>query len=87
MIFLLLTQELYTNEGLLIKKMHCPLQKEWEALAPVAGKSAVKHCQHCSKKVLDTAGIPEEALLRMVQKKPELCLKIDLEQANLDIRF
>jgi hypothetical protein len=84
MILRLKTKELFTNDGRLIKKMHCPLAAEWDELEREESVRS-RMCQACNKKVYDTARIPEETLLKMAQEDKSLCVKVDLDSENVII--
>ncbi len=78
------TKSLYTSEGKLLKKLHCPLRKEWEDLKVLPERQS-RLCEACCNKVVDTAFYSEEALVVLLREKPETCLKIELGQENIQI--
>ncbi len=80
-----LNMELYTDEGTLIKKMHCPYRMQWEDLEET--DASVRKCTRCSHSIVDTAHLTDQALLEMIQNNPDTCLKIDLLQPNLKIQY
>lgn len=84
MLFDTRTKRLYTKEGKLLKKLHCPLKKEWEELIALPGEQS-RLCEACSNKVVDTSFYSEQELSTLLQAKPDTCLKVDLRQEN--IRF
>jgi hypothetical protein len=81
-----ITQELYTDAGAFLKKLHCPLAKRWEQLDPTSDVQA-KTCSTCSKPVYDTSLLMDSELQQMLQNVPETCLKVDLNQQNLAITY
>lgn len=83
MLFEPTTKTLYSNEGVFIKKTHCPLQMLWDDLKPIEGASEKKYCTNCSNIVLDTGELDDSVLVAIVQEKPDTCLKIDMNQTNL----
>jgi hypothetical protein len=81
-----ITQELYTDAGVFLKKLHCPLAKRWEQLDPTSGVYA-KTCSTCNKPVYDTSLLADSELQAMLQNAPETCLKVDFNQQNLIITY
>jgi hypothetical protein len=81
-----ITQELYTDAGTFLKQLHCPLAKKWEELEPTSTKMA-KSCNTCNKPVYDTSKFTDSEVQGMLNKAPETCLKVDLEQSNLTITY
>lgn len=81
-----LSNELYTNEGTLIKKLQCPLQPEWDDMHQ-GTEFRMKHCQGCQRPVYDTAFFKDNDLLEMVEKDRHTCLKVDLNQNNLIVTY
>jgi hypothetical protein len=79
------TKELFTDAGQLIKKMHCPLHMQWEHL-PAGSNPHERTCTGCSHPIYDTAFFSDAQLLTMVQHNPGTCLKIDIDQDNLQIK-
>jgi hypothetical protein len=81
-----ITKNIYTNAGSFIKKLHCPLAKQWEELS-VTNSLEGKMCNQCQKTVFDTALLTEHELLNLVAEQPSTCLKVDLDQDNLTIIY
>jgi hypothetical protein len=78
------SQSLFTDEGRLIKRLHCPFKLDWSKLRPTddpAGRS----CSVCQHAVTDTAQRTEAELLALLAANPEACLKVDLNQDNLTL--
>ena len=76
-------KELYTDDGRLIKKLHCPFKISWDNLEPAAPN--YRKCSMCDNSIVDTKYLTDEQLLSMMEQKPETCLKVDLNQENLKI--
>lgn len=78
------TKALYTDDGELVKVLHCPLRKEWNQLAllPV---STHRTCADCERMVLDTASMSDAEVLSAVQADPTTCLAVNSHQANVTI--
>ncbi|MDT3403734.1 hypothetical protein [Mucilaginibacter terrae] len=81
-----ITQELYTDTGTFLKKLHCPLAKRWEQLDPMSTAQA-KTCSTCDKAVYDTSLLEDSALQELLQNASDTCLKVDLNQQNLTITY
>lgn len=79
-----LTKQLFTNDGRLIKRLHCPFRLDWRKLAATENPAA-RHCGICEHRVTDTAMLTEEELLELLSENPSACLKVDLNQPNLTI--
>jgi hypothetical protein len=79
----LVTRKLYTQSGDLIKELYCPLKVRFSQLIMNSGGNF--NCNRCSKSVLETANLKEDELLKILKNNPDQCLKIDLNQSNLDI--
>ena len=79
----LATKKLYTDTGILIKELFCPLKMKYSQLEKDSNKNL--HCSKCSKSIIDTAIMDDEGLKRIIAKNPDQCLKLDLNQTNLKI--
>jgi hypothetical protein len=78
-----LTKTIYTDGGDFIKIMNCPYKVRWDNLDPTT--SITRKCTNCAHFILDTAALTDKDLLQIVRQNPEVCLKIDLNQYNLNI--
>lgn len=81
-----ITKELYTDSGTFLKKLHCPLAKQWEELQPTDYLKG-KMCDQCNKTVFDTALLSDTELQHLINNQPHSCLKVDLSQENLTITY
>ena len=80
-----ITNTLYTNDDKLIKKMYCPYTSlNWGDLSSIEG-SMDRFCAICKSNVVETNSMEDEVLLKLLQEKPETCLKLDWNQANVRI--
>ncbi len=80
-----ITNTLYTDNNKLIKKMYCPYSSlNWSDLSLIDG-SIDRFCKICESNVVETKGFTDEVLLKLLQDKPDTCLKIDFNQKNLRI--
>jgi hypothetical protein len=82
MVFNPVTQQLFTDQGQFIKQLHCPLNVLWSELNPIQ-KSRKKLCEHCSRAIIKTDALIDEALLSLVTKDPDTCLQLEFDQENL----
>lgn len=80
------TQHLFTNDGWLIKRLHCPFRLDWRKLGPSTDPSE-RRCDICQHAVTDTAHRTEEELLALMARNPHACLKVDLNQDNLTLTY
>lgn len=79
-----LTRRLFTNNGRLLKQLHCPFRVDWDDLAPL-GDPTVRACDVCRHQITDTAMMDDQAVLALMTTHPDACLKVDFEQDNLII--
>ena len=79
----LVTRKLYTDIGAFIKELDCSLKVSYSQLDK--DSSGKLNCSECSKSILDTAHMKDAKLLKIIEKKPGQCVKIDLYQSNLKI--
>ena len=80
-----ITNSLYTDDNKLIKKMYCPYSSlKWGDLSSIEG-SMDRFCAICENSVVDTAKLNDEVLWKLLQDKPETCLKVDWNQENIRI--
>ena len=80
-----ITNELLTDNGKLLKKLHCPLAKQWEIMNQAT--PTYKVCNTCSKAVYDTALLSEDSIQELINNDSHACLKVDLNQENLTITY
>lgn len=70
------TRELYTDNGLLVKKMQCPISVDWGTMEP--GKNDLERiCNHCNKSVLDIEFLSDDEVSFLLNRKPDTCIKIN----------
>jgi hypothetical protein len=80
------TNHLFTDDGLLIKRLHCPFRLDWRKLGPTDDPAA-RRCDICQHAVTDTAHRTEAELLALMAENPKTCLKVDLYQDNLTLTY
>lgn len=78
-----INKKVYTDAGEFVKQMHCPYKMQWDQLEAVGG--AHRKCSKCDHLIVDTGVMSDDELLKMVRDNPDTCLKIDLNQSNLNI--
>jgi hypothetical protein len=78
-----ITKEVYSNNGEFIKKMHCPYKINWDNLEATSATS--RKCWNCDHHIIDTQYKSDDELLHLVNQNPDTCLKLDLNQHNLQI--
>jgi len=83
--FIALTRELFKDNGILIKKLNCPFRMKWNDLKQVNESKGNRYCSECNHQILDTANYNEDELYEKLQLHPDTCLKIDLDQNNIEI--
>jgi hypothetical protein len=76
---------LRTDGGKLIKRLHCPLEKRWEEMAPIGRGDLQRLCRSCGKCVINTEGMSDDHVAHVVARDPEACLMVRLDAANLTI--
>jgi hypothetical protein len=77
------TRQLFTNEGVLIKRLHCPRGVKWRELRH--SDSIQKYCYFCEKNIIDIQNFDDEAVLAIAMQDTSVCLKLDLNDSNIRI--
>ena len=80
-----LTRQLLTDEGHLLKQLRCPRHVAWDDLPADPAGQAHRPCHLCDHTIHDTAGMTDHDLVRLLDREPHACLKIDLDQPNLTL--
>lgn len=78
------TQELFTEEGKVMKRVFCPLNAEWDRMDSIKN-SPDRLCELCSKPIMDTSVLTSKKIAELVLKDPDICLKISAEQQNITL--
>jgi len=78
-----ITNELFSDSGILIKKLECPYKIVWKDLEVINKVS--RNCSVCDHQILDTAFFNDDTLLEVVNKNPATCFKVNINQENLKI--
>lgn len=78
-----LTKKVYSDKDEFVKTMNCPYKMSWDQLEVT--NSSFRKCSSCDHLIVDTEGLSDDQLLKIVRQNPETCLKIDLNQQNVKI--
>ena len=78
------TKELFTDDGLFLKSLHCPRNIKFSQLTK--SKDNKFCCTTCNETIIPTAGMEEDELLKILKTNPHQCLKVNLNQSNLSIK-
>ncbi len=79
------TNQLFTDDGQLIKKLQCPYRIDWDSLEEDLGNAGNRKCSQCNHNIIDASNYPQEALVKMLGEAPNTCLKITLIDPNLQM--
>ncbi|MBS3952562.1 MAG: hypothetical protein KGZ88_06405 [Methylomicrobium sp.] len=77
------TKQLFTNEGDLIKRLHCPHGVNWKDL--YHSDAIKKYCHFCGKSIIDTQNLDDDAVIAIVIQDEGVCLKLDLNDPTIRI--
>lgn len=86
MLFSIGKKTLYTEDGKLIKVLHCPMRMRGSDLLPNAGAAQHFYCEHCEKTVHDTRALTESEVVKLVEEDPEAYLAIHEGQNNVTLQ-
>lgn len=78
-------KNLYTDTGELIKKLYCPYIMQWDNLINKDEDNTMRQCSNCESNIVDTAFYNDEQLLSLIKKDKKTCLKVNLNQHNIQI--
>jgi hypothetical protein len=74
------TKELYTDNGVFVKKMQCSNDVEWENMQP--GKNDLERiCSECDKSVLNAEFLSDDEVLFLMRRRPDTCVKINAKKS------
>lgn len=79
------TKELFTDTGVFIKKLNCKYNVEEKELKTNSNPLTIGDCSLCKRVIYKTENLTDLQILQLVQKDPNTCLYIDLEQNNVSI--
>jgi hypothetical protein len=78
-----ISKKLYTDNNVLIKKLHCPISMDWNKLSIINENS--RTCSVCEKSIFDTDNLSDEVVSSMVESDPSVCLKVCFNQDNIRV--
>lgn len=78
-----INKNVYTDSGEFIKQLNCPFRMDWDDLEPTS--TTYRKCSNCDHFIIDTAYTSDDELLHLVKENPNTCMKIDLNQHNINI--
>jgi hypothetical protein len=81
-----ISKVLFTDSGTIIKKLHCPMSKQWEELSPSLELKG-RLCNTCQSTIFDTSLFTDEDLINLLQSNKHACLKVNLNQSNVTITY
>jgi len=76
--------ELFTDDGVFLKRLHCSKSQKWKDLATSHSPTG-RFCDFCSRQVVDTDNLSDTDVIDIVQKDPSTCLSLKLSQNNIEI--
>ena len=79
-----ITKNLFTDNNVLIKNIKCPFYIRWGGLSPTK-TDGVRRCNLCEMNITDTNGLTDEVVVEMVRLDSTICLKVNLNQANIKV--
>ena len=77
------TRQLFTNEGALIKTLHCPRGVKWSDLRQ--SNSTKKYCDFCQREIINTQNLDDETVFAIVMQDSSVCLKLDINDSNVRV--
>ena len=76
--------KLYTDDDRLIKRLECPLKKEWKNLLKIESEDAKRRCCECDKNVLDISMMSDARALIIAEYDPNVCLHVHSDAENVE---
>lgn len=78
------TNILSTNDNRFIKRLLCPHVVKWDEFGMVENNPAIRLCDKCKYPVVDTVGMTDEQVLKLVSDNQSTCLKVSMDQQNIE---
>jgi hypothetical protein len=78
-----ITQDLYTDDGVFLKKLNCKFDVTWEHMEPI--EKSARNCANCKHSVYNTENFSDSDLIDLFHQSPQACLRLDLNQTNVRI--
>jgi hypothetical protein len=80
------TQKLFTDDGRqLLKKLDCPLHKEWTQLDVIQEDESKRRCLSCQKSVVSLEGMSEEDVKKLLVQSPDCCVYVPPSSPQIKI--
>lgn len=79
-----ITKNLFTDDHVLIKKLHCPFRVGLSELSP-AENGRDFCCNLCDETITDTSDLTDEMVVQIVRQNASVCLKVDINQPNVRV--
>jgi hypothetical protein len=71
------TRELKTNDGRFLKKLDCPVHKQWQELSVISENDLThRKCFTCHKTVVDISKLTDEEAVAFFRANPKKCVHI-----------
>jgi hypothetical protein len=77
------TYELRTDAGKWLKKLNCPLYKQWSQLYVVSADDSQRHCGSCDRLVINLSGKTDAEAEALLQASPDCCVYIGGTTRNI----
>ena len=77
------TKVLLSNEGVLVKKLHCPYGIKWDGLQ--RAQTPNRYCDLCGKTIINIQNLTDEAVIETVKNNPLACLRVDIRNPNIRV--
>ena len=75
---------LYTLNDKPLKRLHCPLNKQWDKLSTTISER-VRYCSSCEKNVTDITNLNEEQVTVIFEVNPDHCVYLDLRGGQTEV--
>lgn len=79
-----ISNDLFTDDDVFLKRLHCPKFKKWDDLK-MNGSSDSRICQNCEKSVLKISDKSDQELVAILKNDPNTCLQINFNDKNLKV--
>jgi len=76
-------KQMYDSHGEWLKEIHCP--KKMTQTSLVSKSDNTLHCAECSKTIVETGNMTEEALTAMLKTDSNICLKINVNNPIFEL--
>lgn len=79
------THELRASDGSVLKRLSCPLTKQWQDLRVISNVDDRRHCNSCGKEVCDLSDLSENEVRALLKYNCHACVHIASEGENIII--